>query len=98
MKSVLSDSSWLALMIGNSRLHWAWFIGEKLYLSWDTQHLPASVVQQLAKCKTLDDLLREIMPPNLITKIGIQESSSRLVVLSLASVVPNQTTVRISTR
>lgn len=91
MKSVLSDSSWLALMIGNSRLHWAWFIGEKLYLSWDTQHLPASVVQQLAKYQTLDDLVREIMPPNLITKIGIQESSSHLVVLSLASVVPNQT-------
>lgn len=88
----MTDSSiWLALMIGNSRLHWALFIEEKLYLSWDTQHLPASVVQQLAKCQTLNDLLREIMAPKLITKIGIQESSSRLVVLSLASVVPNQT-------
>lgn len=86
-----NSSIWIALMIGNSRLHWALFIEEKLCLAWDTQHLPTSVVQQLAKCQTLGELLREIIPSNLITKIGIQESSSRLVVLSLASVVPNQT-------
>ena len=91
MKSVLSDSSWLALMIGNSRLHWAWFIGEKLYLSWDTQYLPASVVQQLAKCQTLNDFPVELLPPQLIRDINSEEHSSRLVVLSLASVVPGQT-------
>lgn len=91
MKCVLSDSSWLALMIGNSRLHWAWFIGEKLYLSWDSQYLPASVVQQLAKCQTLNDFPVELLPPQLIRDINSEGHSSRLVVLSLASVVPNQT-------
>lgn len=35
------DKIWLALMIGNSRLHWAWFIGETLQEAWDTKYLPA---------------------------------------------------------
>ena len=86
-----NSSIWLALIIGNSRLHWACFIGEKLYLSWDTQHLPASVVQQLAKCQTLNEFPVEILPPQLIRDINSEEHSSRLIVLSLASVVPNQT-------
>lgn len=98
MESVLSDSSWLALMIGNSRLHWAWFIGEKLYLCWDTQHLPTSVVQQLAKSQTLNEFPIEFLPPQLIRDINSEEHSSRLLplasrllFLSLASVVPSQT-------
>ncbi|MEH2322860.1 MAG: pantothenate kinase [Nostoc sp.] len=53
---------WLALEIGNSRLHWALFIGKKLYSAWDTDHLAESVMQQLAKCQTLDHLLLAIFP------------------------------------
>lgn len=30
-------------MIGNSRLHWAWFIGETLQEAWDTEYLPAPI-------------------------------------------------------
>lgn len=52
--------NWLALMIGNSRLHWAWFIGKKLCCAWDTKYLPATVVQQLAKCLTLSDFPVEL--------------------------------------
>ncbi|MFM7424471.1 MAG: pantothenate kinase [Elainella sp.] len=33
--------TWLALTIGNSRLHWAWFEGEDLRQSWDEPHLEA---------------------------------------------------------
>jgi type III pantothenate kinase len=33
------DPEWLALMIGNSRLHWAWFQGEQLQQTWDVAHL-----------------------------------------------------------
>lgn len=58
------DSAWLALIIGNSRLHWAWFTGEKLQQAWDTPHLPASVVQQLANCQTIADFLKEILYPS----------------------------------
>lgn len=35
------EGSWLALMIGNSRLHWAKFVGESLEDAWDTEHLSA---------------------------------------------------------
>ncbi len=62
-----TQKTWLALMIGNSRLHWAWFLGEKLQFAWDTQHLPASVVQKLANCQHLDDLPVEILPPHMST-------------------------------
>jgi len=61
----MADSSiWLALMIGNSRLHWAWFVREKLKAAWDTEHLPATVVQQLANCRTLADFPAEISLPH----------------------------------
>ena len=40
-------ASWLGLIIGNSRLHWAWFIDTTLQLAWDTEHLSPSVVAQL---------------------------------------------------
>ncbi|MBD2096058.1 pantothenate kinase [Trichocoleus sp. FACHB-591] len=33
------DKSWLALMIGNSRLHWAWFDRDQLQSTWDSEHL-----------------------------------------------------------
>ncbi len=33
------DSAWLALMIGNSRLHWAYFVGDRLQSTWDSEHL-----------------------------------------------------------
>lgn len=39
--------SWLALMIGNSRLHWASFIGANLQKTWDTNHLPAEIIDSL---------------------------------------------------
>ncbi len=38
---------WLALSIGNSRLHWAEFNGNNLQQTWDTPHLSAADVQQL---------------------------------------------------
>jgi type III pantothenate kinase len=33
-----SEQNWLALAIGNSRLHWAAFQGERLASAWDTPH------------------------------------------------------------
>jgi type III pantothenate kinase len=73
------ENAKLALMIGNSRLHWALFIGEALSCSWDTKYLSAEAVQQLAKSQTIDNF-----PPI---------PSSPLLPLSLASVVPNQTEI-----
>ncbi|MDZ8023429.1 MAG: pantothenate kinase [Nostoc sp. SerVER01] len=57
------ENIWLALEIGNSRLHWALFIGEILYSTWDTDYLAESVVQQLAESQTLNDLLKKTFSP-----------------------------------
>ncbi|MDM9381820.1 pantothenate kinase [Chlorogloeopsis sp. ULAP01] len=77
---------WLALMIGNSRLHWGWFEGETLCYTWDTNHLSESSVQEPAKCQTLDDLLKNLSPSP-----PLPLSPSPLPPLILASVVPSQT-------
>ncbi|MBV9388299.1 MAG: pantothenate kinase [Chroococcidiopsidaceae cyanobacterium CP_BM_ER_R8_30] len=74
-----TQRSWLGLMIGNSRLHWAWFIEETLCCAWDTAHLPDSAVRQLAQCQVAN------FPPNLF------HNQDSLLPLYLASVVPRQT-------
>lgn len=33
------EKIWIALAIGNSRYHWAWFLGTQLQASWDTAYL-----------------------------------------------------------
>lgn len=43
---LLSDR-WLALSIGNSRLHWGDFIGSDLQHTWNTPHLSVTEAQQL---------------------------------------------------
>ncbi|MEH1768301.1 MAG: pantothenate kinase [Nostoc sp.] len=85
------EEVWLALEIGNSRLHWALFIGKKLYSTWDSDYLAESAIQQLAKCQTLDHLLLAISPPH--QKIRVENTSSSLPPLLLASVVPGQTAI-----
>ncbi|MBF2005439.1 MAG: pantothenate kinase [Chlorogloeopsis fritschii C42_A2020_084] len=77
---------WLALMIGNSRLHWGLFEGETLCQTWDTNHLPESSLQQLAIGQSLDDLLKTISPSP-----PLPLPSSPPPPLLLASVVPKQT-------
>ncbi len=38
---------WLALAIGNSRLHWGWFDRAELLHAWDTPHLNEDEIHQL---------------------------------------------------
>ncbi len=38
---------WLALIIGNSRLHWAAFTGTNLHQAWDTPHFDQEIVQNI---------------------------------------------------
>ena len=82
--SVKSDD-WLALSIGNSRLHWAWFSEDVLQASWDTPHLDAFRIQRLIinqfnfhRCQLIDE---SIMLPQ-------WESMPDLWIIS---VVPHQT-------
>jgi type III pantothenate kinase len=68
---------WLALGIGNSRLHWAWFQGKVLKLAWDSQHLTQPI------------RARQI-PPEVLPVDRVPVDLTQLP-LYLASVVPQQT-------
>jgi type III pantothenate kinase len=61
-----NDSSkqfdWLGLTIGNSRLHWAWFQGEKLDRFWDSEHLSNNAVNEELLKKTLPSFLQDRFP------------------------------------
>ena len=67
--------NWLAVAVGNSRLHWAWFEHHTLIKIWDTQHL-SNVVKP-------DKLPRLFLPDRLKQYDNLP--------LYLASVVPRQT-------
>ncbi|MTJ07117.1 pantothenate kinase [Anabaena sp. UHCC 0204] len=79
--------SYIALIVGNSRLHWAFFIDKTLYSRGDTSHLSASIVKQLAQDPTLDTWLTAISLPANYPII----SPNSPIPLILASVVPSQT-------
>ncbi|MEH2215953.1 MAG: pantothenate kinase [Nostoc sp.] len=82
------EEIWLGLEIGNSRLHWALFVGETLYSAWDTDYLPESVIQQLAESQTLNDLLKKNFPQG-----EFFTNTLPLCRLFVASVVPSQTAI-----
>jgi type III pantothenate kinase len=84
------NESWLALMIGNSRLHWAWFVGATLKEAWDTNHLPAKAVEQLTQQWASGVMPKEILPRVLVARESYTASP---LPLYLASVVPTQATL-----
>ena len=86
MKNYPSLNLDLALMIGNSRLHWALFIDKTLYSTGDIFHLSASMIEQLAENPTLENWLRAIPLPKNLPLIPDYP-----IPLILASVVPSQT-------
>ncbi len=84
---------WLALNIGNSRLHWAWFVEGTLQQAWDTDYLSASVVNQLSRAWNTGEWLTEIFLSSLTAHINSPPNSTPQTPhsLYLASVVPSQT-------
>jgi type III pantothenate kinase len=73
----MQENYWLALAIGNSRLHWACFEKEILKDVWDSEHRSNNLVK--------GQLPKEILPASLL-KLSLQD-----IPLYLASVVPQQT-------
>jgi type III pantothenate kinase len=71
----IDHEDWIALMIGNSRLHWAWFQGKNLRKTWDTNHLEREVSR---------------LPVNLFPDF-LRGEVSPFSPVYLASVVPAQT-------
>ncbi|MDR9896300.1 pantothenate kinase [Aetokthonos hydrillicola Thurmond2011] len=83
-------------MIGNSRLHWSWFVDKAIVCAWDTDYLPEAVIEQLAKSQTLEDLPPEIFLPiqrgrDIGTEKLITTTPEFPLPLYLASVVPSET-------
>jgi type III pantothenate kinase len=71
---------WLALAIGNSRCHWAWFIGQELQDYWHSDYVSAdNWSQQL------------VLPDNFATYLKSQQLQLAEIPIYLASVVPAQT-------
>ncbi len=92
--------NWLALAIGNSRLHWGLFTDEKLISAWDSEYVAEFVVEKLARFRTPKDFPSEIYSgKNQVRKIQdrkIQEILpfvNQAIPLILASVVPEQTKI-----
>ncbi len=76
---------WLALVVGNSRLHWALLSPDEVLLNWDTAHLNEGAIAPLLSCpKPLIGLLT-LAPVHPHSEFCLQPP------LLLASVVPDQT-------
>ncbi len=86
-----SDHPWLALMVGNSRLHWAWFVGGKLKQTWDTPHLSEEAIAQWTHTKFDWGLLSAHWP--CVDWPCLDWPASDFPPLWLASVVPQQISV-----
>ena len=72
-----NESNWLALAIGNSRLHWAWFKHDTSIETWNTRHLSITVEEHS-------------LPQQFLSRNLIEQNFTRIPVY-LASVVPRQT-------
>lgn len=79
-------SPWFALVIGNSRLHWAWFDRFTLQ-TWDTPHLSAESIATLIR----HDFDFKRCPETAATAATINPPPVSQVPLWIASVVPAQT-------
>lgn len=74
---------WLALSIGNSRLHWAWFVDGTIQQRW---HIPHSTAGAITPA-TLAYPHQQALPPSLLKLIEAQPPLE----IWIASVVPHQT-------
>jgi type III pantothenate kinase len=71
---------WLALSIGNSRYHWAWFIDSKLQSSWDIAYFPDEMLSQIVSANLTNFDLSKLLPIDLQHQIA----TNRLNIAKLA--------------
>ena len=76
----MSEKVWIALAIGNSRYHWAWFLNTKFQASWDTAYL------------SIDRYL-DFLPIDCQLLINQMAIEFDLIPIYLVSVVPSQTRI-----
>ncbi|EDX84823.1 transcriptional activator, putative, Baf family [Synechococcus sp. PCC 7335] len=85
-------SSWLALVVGNTRLHWAYFERGSIAATWHTHHLSKQAVERVdaksylqAARLLIDSLVSESKIPSLLQDLTLP------IDLWVGSVVPSQT-------
>jgi len=66
---------WLALAIGNTRLHWAWFEGKTLVKTWNGNHLSEAIANL----------------PQYLHNLPLSPAILKQIPIYIASVVPKQT-------
>ncbi|MDX2213401.1 MAG: pantothenate kinase [Oculatellaceae cyanobacterium bins.114] len=79
-------SSWIALMIGNSRLHWGVFTEKTLQYAWDTPHFNAEAIAHLIDTQLTLTALSQTSQLTLPDALHLHSPD-----LWIASVVPTQT-------
>jgi type III pantothenate kinase len=82
-KDYSRSNFWVALMIGNSRLHWAVFEGDDVVQAWHTPHLQATLPQQWSDWLSLSPAFQYL----------VTLQSTTYPELWSASVVPTQTAI-----
>jgi type III pantothenate kinase len=83
---------WIALAIGNSRYHWAWFLNTQLQASWDTDYLNTDASERFLALGNNESLL-QLFPINLTAIIKEQQLDIDLIPIYFCSVVPTQTAI-----
>lgn len=96
-------AAWLALVIGNTRLHWGLFQNGQLFRVWHTPHLEPALAAQLQKAKFSAEAWQRV--PELtyesqrsLTQGNSLEATQPPLSIWIASVVPAQTAIWASRR
>jgi type III pantothenate kinase len=89
MSDLVAQKIWIALAIGNSRYHWAWFLNTKLQSSWDTVYFTTDIItQMMSGFSSITSLPIELQAELADRQIAMSE-----VPIYLVSVVPTQTLI-----
>jgi len=97
----VTDKIWIALAIGNSRYHWAWFLNTQLQSSWDTSYLTVDALDRIMPVSNniIDRVSFDrkdglgLLPSNLLQSISDRQITISQIPIYLCSVVSSQTTI-----
>lgn len=89
----MNERIWLALSIGNSRYHWAWFLDGKLQSSWDTAYFSTEMLSQLVSTHLTNSDFSDLFPIDLQHQLATDRINITQLPIYLASVVPSQTAI-----
>jgi type III pantothenate kinase len=88
----MTERIWIALAIGNSRYHWAWFLNTQLQTNWDTNYLTTTEIEYLSSSDRPANFL-DLLPTDLQALIDRDRSQIDRIPIHLCSVVPSQTAI-----